>query len=115
MTCPRWGARRARDCLARLEVSQRSWLGAVAANCGGLVIDHGWLRVLGSGTDLLPDVVTQSKPEQGLVVVAYDVLGGHFVWGITESGAQPTIHYFGPDTLDYEDSGRGMPTGCTRC
>jgi hypothetical protein len=98
---------RARDCLARLEVSQRSWLGAVAANCGGIVIDHGWLRVLGSGTDLLPDVVSVSRPEQGLVIVAYDVLGGHFVWGAPDPGARPTIHYFGPDTLDFEDLGQG--------
>ena len=37
-------------CLAALEISTGSWLGAVVANSGGLVIDHGWLRVLGVGT-----------------------------------------------------------------
>lgn len=76
-------------------------------NSGGLIIDHGWLRVLGSGTDQLPDVVSRSKPEQGLVVTAFDILGGHFVWGVSTPGARPTIHYFGPDTLEYEDLGQG--------
>lgn len=32
-----------------MEITTRSWLGAVVANSGGIVIDHGWLRVLGSG------------------------------------------------------------------
>jgi uncharacterized protein DUF2625 len=94
---------RARACLARLEISERSWLGALVANSAGLVIDHGWLRVLGSGTDLLPDVVTESRPQDGLVVVAYDVLGGHFIWAAATPAKRPTIHYFGPDTLDYTD------------
>ncbi|GIH03992.1 hypothetical protein Rhe02_20590 [Rhizocola hellebori] len=98
---------RARECLARLEISERSWLGAVTLNSGGLTIDHGWLRVLGSGTDLQTDVVSASKPEQGLVLVAYDVLGGHFTWTAAEPGAPPTIHYFALDTLEYEDLERG--------
>jgi hypothetical protein len=43
--------RRADDELLRLQVTTRSWLGAVAHRSGGLVLDHGWLRVLGSGHD----------------------------------------------------------------
>ncbi len=94
---------RARQCLTRMEISDRSWLGALVLNTGGLAIDHGWLRVLGSGCPQLPDVVSESKPEHGLVVVAYDVLGGHFIWASVDPGAKPTIHYFGPDTLEYQD------------
>jgi Protein of unknown function DUF2625 len=37
-------------CLAALEIATGSWFGAVVANSGGLVIDHGWLRVLGALT-----------------------------------------------------------------
>jgi hypothetical protein len=98
---------RARECLTRLEISDRSWLGAVTLNSGGLTVDHGWLRVLGSGTDQLVDVVSASKPGQGLILVAYDVLGGYFNWGVSQPGARPTIHYFAPDSLQYEDLGRG--------
>ena len=42
--------------LHRLQVSAASGLGALALNCGGLVVDHGWLRVLGGGTTDLPDL-----------------------------------------------------------
>ncbi|MET8267093.1 DUF2625 family protein [Micromonospora arida] len=45
---------RAGACLAALEITSRSWLGAVVANSGGLVIDHGWLRVLGPVSKSVP-------------------------------------------------------------
>jgi hypothetical protein len=32
----------AEECLTVLELTTRSWLGAVIANTGGLVVDHGW-------------------------------------------------------------------------
>lgn len=98
---------RGRDCLARLEGSDRSWLGAVTLNSGGLVVDHGWLRVLGSGTDLLPDVVSQSKAGAGLGSHRLRRARRAFVWGVSTPGARPTIHYFGPDTLDYFDLEEG--------
>ena len=37
------------DVLHRLQVTTRSPMGAVAHGTGGLLIDGGWLRVLGSG------------------------------------------------------------------
>ena len=38
--------------LYRLQVTTRSVLGSVAFYCGGILIDHGWLRMLGgSGKD----------------------------------------------------------------
>ena len=36
-----------RAVLEALGVTERSVLGALAVNTGGLTIDHGWLRVLG--------------------------------------------------------------------
>ncbi|MFE9688702.1 DUF2625 family protein [Micromonospora sp. NPDC005806] len=97
---------RASGCLAALEITTRSWLGAVVAGTGGLLVDHGWLRVLGSGHDGLPDVATESDPA-GLVVIGYDVMGGQFVWAHHEPGARPTVHYFGPDDLDWLDLEQG--------
>ena len=35
--------------LLALQVSTHSTLGSVALNCGGIVVDQGWLRVLGAG------------------------------------------------------------------
>ncbi|WP_189192788.1 DUF2625 family protein [Micromonospora fulviviridis] len=98
---------RASACLAALEITTRSWLGAVVANTGGLLVDHGWLRVLGSGHGDLPDVPGESDAARGVVVVGYDVLGGQFVWSPPQPGARPTIHYFGPDDLGWLDLEQG--------
>ncbi|WP_415004786.1 DUF2625 family protein [Aeromicrobium sp.] len=35
------------------QVTTGSTLGALAYNCAGLLIDHGWLRILAGGTDRL--------------------------------------------------------------
>ncbi|MEU4479371.1 DUF2625 family protein [Micromonospora sp. NPDC023966] len=90
-------------CLAALEITTRSWLGAVVANSGGLVVDHGWLRVLGGGHDGLPDVAAEMVPGAGRLVVAFDVMGGQFVWSQAEPGVRPTVHYFGPEDLAWQD------------
>lgn len=94
------------DCLSALGLSERSWLAAVVLNTGGLLVDHGWLRVLGSGAPGLPDILAGSDPAVGLLPVGHDVLGGQFVWTPNEAD-RPTIHYFGPDTLAWEDLGLG--------
>jgi hypothetical protein len=98
---------RSERCLATLGVTTRSWLGAVIAHSGGLLVDHGWLRVLGSGSGDLPDALYDTDPAGGGLVVALDVLGGQFVWAPSEPGKPPTLHYFGPDTLDWQDLGNG--------
>jgi hypothetical protein len=94
-------------CLATLEITTRSWLGAVVANSGGLLIDHGWVRVLGSGHGGLPDILVAADPASGWLTVAYDVLGGQFAWIRAEPDAAPTIHYYGPDTLEWQDLEQG--------
>ncbi|UVS77754.1 DUF2625 domain-containing protein [Actinokineospora sp. UTMC 2448] len=87
---------RARRCLSGLSITAKSWLGAVVAETGGLLVDHGWLRVLGSGTEALPDVFSDGS------TIAYDVLGGQFAW-MPNSEGRPTVHYFGPDDLSWVD------------
>ncbi|MEV8503340.1 DUF2625 family protein [Actinoplanes sp. NPDC051475] len=94
---------RAAASLEALGVTTKSWLGAVVANSGGLVIDHGWLRVLGGGHDGLPDVVTEMDRQAGRMVVAFDVMGGQFAWVPSQPGAAPTVHYFGPEDLAWQD------------
>ncbi|MGC5030683.1 DUF2625 family protein [Micromonospora sp. DT229] len=94
---------RAAACLAAVEITTRSWLGAVVANSGGLLIDHGWLRVLGAGYDGLPDVAAEMARGAGRLVVAFDVMGGQFAWLQAEPGVRPTVHYFGPEDLTWQD------------
>lgn len=39
-----------RRCLYHLQVTARSRLGALALHTGGLLVENGWLRVLGGGS-----------------------------------------------------------------
>jgi hypothetical protein len=99
-------AARGAEHLGRLGITSRSWLGAVIENAGGLVVDHGWLRVLGSGTEELSSVVDAMDPAGGRLTVAYDVLGGRFDWKQNDQG-EPTVHYFGPEDLEWFNTGEG--------
>src|SRR5688572_8947530 len=51
------------SCLRHLQVTTASWLGAVAYRSGGIVVDGGWLRVLGSGSTArrLIDIVAANQ------------------------------------------------------
>ena len=51
------------DSLHRLQVSTRSRLGALALHTGGLLVDDGWLRVLGGGSERgLPSLAEVNDP-----------------------------------------------------
>ena len=102
--------------LYSLQVTARSGLGALALNCGGLIVDHGWLRVLGGGSGALPDLASinglldprQQVEPRGAMVVAFDVLGGRFAIDTGGLGIAPgEVCYFGPDTLSWEGLGAG--------
>ncbi|MET8965106.1 DUF2625 family protein [Streptomyces sp. NPDC004074] len=115
-----------RASLLQLQVSARSNLGAVVLNCGGLLVDGGWLRVFGSpsaaGLEGLPGLVEINRmpltldpawrPGAGLVV-AHDVLGGVFALngGNPRDAGRPgepgEIIYFAPDALGWESLGAG--------
>ena len=99
--------------LLELQVTTRSPMGAIVFESGGLLVDHGWLRILGSGHPRLPRTLPgwnrgrtwvdfESPPT--LLLIADDVLGGQFA---INGGALPSkpggICYFAPDTLDWED------------
>jgi Protein of unknown function DUF2625 len=101
--------------LVRLQVSAASTLGALVLHCGGLLIDRGWLRMLGSGCTGLPDLATanglhdpESASAPGVLTVAYDVLGGRFaINGGDLPAATGEVVYWGPDTLDWTPIGGG--------
>jgi len=101
----------AADCLYRLQVTTRSVLGALALNTGGLVIDHGWLRILGGGHSPLPWLAaanglgppSDSSQAPPRLQVARDVLGGQFaINGGDLPGSVGKVCYFAPDTLVWQ-------------
>lgn len=102
--------------LYALQVTVGSTLGALARNCGGVLIDHGWVRLLGGGSELLPslatanrlaDPATQDGPPPFLVV-GYDVLGGQFAIDGGGLGVAPgEVCHWSPDSLGWEGLGLG--------
>ncbi|MEU4983261.1 DUF2625 domain-containing protein [Streptomyces sp. NPDC021969] len=109
--------------LLQLQVTARSYLGAVVLHCGALLVDDGWVRVFGSPVDgAMPGLARVNqfpgafdcewRPDAGLVV-AHDVLGGVFALngGAPASAGRPgapgEIVYFAPDSLRWEALGAG--------
>jgi hypothetical protein len=110
--------------LVQLQVTTRSWLGAVAMSTGGLVADHGWVRIYGgsrapsglpglaqvNGFPARPD--PDWRPAYGLVI-AHDVLGGAYALNLAEPaawgrpGETGQVVYFAPDSMSWEPLGAG--------
>lgn len=97
--------------LLALQLTTRSTLGAIVYETGGLLLDHGWLRVLGSGEERLRRSVPEwnrgrswheQKGPPAFLLIADDVLGGFFAIDGGGLGAPPgTIQYRGPDSLGW--------------
>ena len=106
----------AKKCLKNIQVTNNSPMGGIIYNSGGLLIDNGWIRILGSGNN---DKLNRSMDDWNInksvieygygmpfVLIADDVIGGFFAlnggyfgndWG--------KIYYFSPDTLIWEPLG----------
>ncbi len=97
--------------LEALQVSTGSYLGAVVGECAALVVDHGWLRILGAGGEGLPGVHEANRLSDGpppLLDVAWDVLGGRFaINGGGVDAPAGEVCYWGPDSLDWTPIGGG--------
>jgi hypothetical protein len=98
--------------LVETQVTTRSPMGAVIYHTGGLLIDQGWLRVLGSGHAKLPRSMPawnrgrSTTPEGqplGFLLIADDVVGGFFALDGGALGAgKGEVFYFAPATLRWE-------------
>ena len=105
------------EVLVAAQVTTHSTLGAIIYETGGLLVDSGWLRILGSGHPRLPrslagwnagrSVLEPGEPPSFLLV-ADDVVGGFFAINGGGLGiAQGNVFYFAPDRLEWEDLDRG--------
>ncbi|MCL9671376.1 DUF2625 family protein [Citrobacter sp. MNAZ 1397] len=99
----------ARADLHQLQITTFSPLGAIAYETGGILIDNGWLRILGSGHTRLPralaswtQLVTADLTFQALLI-ADDASGGFFALNGGGLGKDPGgVYYLAPDTLEWE-------------
>lgn len=108
-----------RDELARLGITEHSVLGALARHSGGLLVELGWLRVLGGGSPRLGGSLSswnglgpmgRNGPRPcgmpGALLVGYDVIGGFYALdGGGLGGGRGEVHYLAPDTLAWEGLG----------
>jgi uncharacterized protein DUF2625 len=98
--------------LLAVQVTTRSPMGAIVYETGGLLIDHGWLRILGSGHERLPRSLpgwnegrTMFGDEQppGYLLVADDVLAGFFaINGGSLGPSAGLMYYFAPEAMEWQ-------------
>jgi len=91
--------------LVGLQVTTGSIMGAIAYETGGLLIDRGWLRILGSGHPRLTrNIVDWNEGRSsGFLLVADDAVGGYFAINGGALGEDSrSMYYWAPDTLLWE-------------
>jgi hypothetical protein len=92
--------------LVATQVTTRSPMGAIAYKTAGMLLDSGWLRILGAGGHAR---FQRSLPEwnetrsSGFYLVADDAVGGSFaINGGSLGEDRGQLYYFAPDTLRWE-------------
>lgn len=92
--------------LLKTQITTHSVLGAVVYETGGILINNGWLRFIGSGHSKLQRVLPDWNEEiakEGLYLVADDAAGGFFaVNGGAFEGDVGVIYYWPPDSFEWE-------------
>ncbi|MBZ0234314.1 MAG: DUF2625 domain-containing protein [Deltaproteobacteria bacterium] len=102
--------RAAEATLLALQVTTRSGLGGLAFHTGGILVDGGWLRVLGGGSPGMARSLASwnqiGAPQvrmPGAMLVGDDVLGGFFaIDGGAFGNRDGKVWYMAPDTLEWE-------------
>lgn len=117
---------RAGRALFEAQVTTRSPMGAIVYETGGLLIDHGWIRVLGSGHARLNRELmewnkgksfTKAGEKPSFLLVADDVLGGFFAINGGGIGRDDIglIFYFAQDDLRWHETGFSYSDFLTFC
>jgi len=111
--------------LVNIQVTTRSPMGAIIYETGGILVDHGWLRILGSGHPRLPRSLPEwnyarsffeSGQRPSFVLCADDVIGGFFAIDGGGLGLeQGKVCYFAPNRLAWENTKLGYSEFLTWC
>lgn len=103
---------RASEAIYNTQVSTYSTLGAIIYNTGGIMVDNGWIRILGSASGRLNRSVPEwnkgktikeygDKPTY--LLVADDAAGGFFAINYGEFGKDlKNVYYLAPNSLNWE-------------
>ncbi len=93
------------DALYKTQVSTGSTMGAIIYDTGGIIINHGWLRFLGSGHNKLSRILPEWNDgrAEGFLLVADDAVGGFFAINAGVFGEDiKSMYYWAPDNLEWE-------------
>ncbi|WP_434779119.1 DUF2625 family protein [Neisseria sp. Ec49-e6-T10] len=102
--------------LLQIQAPTSSDFGAILYHTGGLLIDHGWVRVLGSGSEQLRGIIQWNQDKTldeegkaaGSLLIADDVLGGLFAINGGGLGKDVgKIYYLAPDNFEWEQLNLG--------
>lgn len=101
--------------LLALQVTTASTLGAMAYETGGIIIEDGWLRLLGAESARLGRGIAswnrmegESHRLIGGLLIADDAMGGFFaINGGGLPGPAGNVFYLAPDTCSWEDLNMG--------
>jgi len=92
--------------LLYLQVTTHSTLGALAYDTGGLLIDDGWVRLLGSGHPKLKRTLhdwNSTRTDGAFYLLGDDAAGGFFaINGGAFGDDLGSIYYWAPDSLEWE-------------
>jgi hypothetical protein len=97
--------------LLQTQVTTRSPMGAIAYETGGILVDGGWLRFLGSGHPRLNRTLPgwNEGRTKGFYLVADDAVGGFFAINGGALGSDvKNMYYWAPDSLDWEPMNIGF-------
>jgi len=97
--------------LLQTQVTTRSPMGAIAYDTGGILVDGGWLRFLGSGHPRLTRTLPgwNERRSKGFYLVADDAVGGFFAINGGAFGTDvKNMYYWAPDSLDWEPMNIGF-------
>jgi hypothetical protein len=117
---------KAENALLQLQVTTRSPMGAIVYESGGILVDDGWIRILGSGSEKLDRSImewnrgksfTREGEQPSFLLVADDILGGFFAINAGAFGQEEIgkIFYFSPDNLEWESLGIGYSDFISFC
>ncbi len=103
------------EALLATQVTTRSPLGSIVYDTGDLLIDHGWIRIIGSGHPRLnrslplwnEELFKTSFYEVPYIVVGDDAIGGFYALDNGYLGQARSIFYFAPDTQTWENMDMG--------
>ena len=108
---------KAKEALYNAQVSTYSTLGAVIYNSGGIMVDNGWIRILGSGSAKLnrsvPEwnkgkTIQEYGDKPSYLLIADDAAGGFFAINYGAFGEDlKNVYYLAPNSLNWEPLNAG--------